>query len=78
MTNTDVVKKLIGSINPVGESDTDDDRYESLKEMCVLVDNLITDIGDMAYSNKHSQEYSVKRAVKYASTFLTKTVGIAE
>ena len=78
MTNTDVVKKLIGSINPVGESDTDDERYENLKEMCVLVDNLITHIDDMAYLNRHLQEYSVKRAVKYASTFLTKTVGIEE
>ena len=78
MTNTDVVKKLIGSINPVGESDIDDERYENLKEMCVLVDNLITDIDDMAFLNRHAQEYSVKRAAKYASTFLAKTVGIEE
>lgn len=78
MTNTDVVKKLIGSINPVGESDTDDERYENLKEMCVLVDNLITDIDGLIYTNRHSQEYSVKRAVKYAATFLTETVGLAE
>ena len=78
MTNTDVVKKLIGNINPVGETNTDNQRFENLKEMCELVNNLITDIDDMAYRNKCSHEYSVKRASEYASNFLTKTVGIAE
>lgn len=78
MTNTDVVKKLIGKITPVGETNTDNERFENLKAMCELVDNLITDIDDMAYMNKDSREFSVKRASEYASNFLTKTIGIAE
>jgi uncharacterized protein YaaR (DUF327 family) len=78
MTNTDVIKKLIGNINPVGETNTDNERFENLKEMCDLVNNLITDIDDMAYRNRDSHEFSVKRASEYASNFLTKTVGISE
>ena len=78
MTNTDVIKKLIGNINPIGETDTDNERFENLKEMCDLVNNLITDIDDMAYSNRNSHQFSVKRASEYASEFLTKTVGISE
>ena len=46
--------------------------------MCDLVNNIITDIDDMAYRNRDSQQYSVKRAAEYASEFLTKTVGISE
>ena len=42
MTNTDVVKKLIGKINPIGETNTDNERFENLKAMCELVNNLIT------------------------------------
>ena len=78
MTNTDVVKKLIGKINPIGEKNTDNERFENLKEMCELVNNLIIDIDDVAYQNKDAREFSVKRASEYASNFLTKTVGIAE
>ena len=78
MTNTDVVKKLIGKINPIGETNTDIERFENLKAMCELVNNLIIDIDDMAYQNKDAREFSVKRASEYASNFLTKTVGIAE
>ena len=78
MTNTDVVKKLIGKINPVGETNTDNERFENLKAMCKLVNNLIIDIDDMAYQNKDAKEFSVKMASEYASKFLTKTLGIAE
>lgn len=78
MTNTDVVKKLIGNINPIGETNTDNERFENLKALCELVNNLITDIDDMAYLNKDAREFSVKRASQYASNFLAKTVGIAE
>lgn len=32
MTNTDVIKKLIGKINTIGETNTDNERFENLKE----------------------------------------------
>jgi hypothetical protein len=78
MTHHEVVKKLIGEIRPVGETNTDNERFENLKVMCDLVNNLILDIDDMAFTNKDAYQFSVKRASEYASNFLTKTVGIAE
>ena len=78
MTNTDIVNKLIGKINPVGETNQDNERFENLKEMCELVNNLITEIDDVAYIYRDHKEYSIKRASEYASNFLTKTIGITE
>jgi len=78
MTHHEIVKKLIGEIRPVGETNTDNERFENLKVMCDLVNNLILDIDDMAFTNKDAYQFSVKRASEYASNFLTKTVGIAE
>jgi len=75
MTNYDVVKKLIGPINPVGETNTDNERFENLKAMCELVDQLLTDIDDVAYKNKDRHELSMKRAGEYASKFYDK-IGI--
>jgi hypothetical protein len=76
MTNADVVKKLIGKIEPVGETNIDNERFENLKDMCELVEDLITEIDQMAYFNKDSKQFSVKRASEYASNFLTKKIGI--
>lgn len=69
-----IVTKLIGSINPIGETNTDNQRFENLNTLCNLVDSLIMDIGDMAYIHKDSHEYSIKRAVDFANKFLSKTV----
>jgi len=74
----DVVRKLTGPINPVGESNCDDARYENLKTLCDLVNFLVTDIDSVAYRYKDSPESSVNRAGKYADTFLSKTLGIVE
>lgn len=78
MTNTDVVKKLIGNINPVGETNTDNERFENLKEMCELVNNLIECIDDVSYNNRNSHEASIKRASVYASDFLKDTIRIKD
>ena len=72
----DVVRKLTGPINPVGESNCDDARYENLKMLCDLVNSLVTDIDSVAYKNMDKVEYSMKRAGDYAKTFLSKTLGI--
>ena len=47
----EVVTKLVGRINPVGETETDNERYENLKVMCELVEKLIVDIDNVGYSN---------------------------
>lgn len=78
MTNEEIVMKIIGRIRPVGETNTDDERFENLKQMCELVNNLVARIDAIGYEFRDSQEFSVKRASDYAKNFLTKTLGITE
>jgi hypothetical protein len=76
MTHLLVVNKLIGPIEPVGETTTDEKRYENLKAQCELVEQLILDIQYVAKNNKDRHEHSMKRAGEYADRFLTNTIGI--
>jgi len=73
----DVVKKLVGEIEPVGETYTDNARFENLKVMTDLVEKLLTDIADVATYEKDRHEYSRKRAGEFADKFL-RSVGISE
>lgn len=75
-TTKQIVEKLIGSIQPLGDSSVDGDRFNNLVEMCTLVDYLVGKIDDVNYQNKESHEYSVVKASNYASEFLTKQLGI--
>ncbi|MBL0317488.1 MAG: hypothetical protein IPP69_17655 [Flavobacteriales bacterium] len=70
MTNTDVVKKLIGNVQPYGASHIDEQRFENLKAMCELVGDLIEEIKDAAKS-KERHEYSMKEMGLYAYKFLS-------
>jgi hypothetical protein len=65
----DVVKKLLGEINPIGETQTDNARFENLKATVKLVDGLLFDI-DRVTCNKTRHEHSMKRAGEFASKFL--------
>lgn len=65
-TNYDIVKKLIGTITPVGETNTDNERFENLKEMCELLGEIREAVHDVAYKYKDYQEFSIKRACEYA------------
>ena len=76
MDYTEIVKKLIGYIDPVGETNIDDKRFENLKAMCELVNNLVTEIDEVSFYNKNKDEYSRKRAGEYANNFLANTLGI--
>ena len=78
MTNADVLKKLVGKINPVGKTEIDDQRFQNLKELCSVVEILLLDIDEVAFRNKDSHEYSVKRAADYAKDFLTHKVKIGD
>ena len=73
----EVVKKLIGKIHPVGETNTDGERFENLKALCSLTDKLLTDIDDIECTYKGRHEYSINRAGEYAGKFLTR-IGITE
>lgn len=72
-----VVKKLIGEIKPIGETNTDNKRLENLKVMTELVDSLLTDIDEIAYNYKNNHQFSMKRASDFASKFQDK-IGIVE
>jgi hypothetical protein len=70
MTHTEIVKKLIGSIQPVGETNTDNERYENLKAMTALIFDLLEEIEKVS-ELKDRHEFSVKRAGQTANKFLT-------
>jgi hypothetical protein len=72
----DVVKKLVGEIAPIGETNADNARFENLKAMTELVDKLLSDIDEVA-NRKTSHSYSIKRAGEYASAFFDR-IGIVE
>lgn len=76
MTHLEIVNKLIGPIEPVGQTETDQKRYENLKAQCELVESLIMNIQYVANSNKNRSEHSMKLAGQYADRFLTNTIGI--
>jgi hypothetical protein len=65
----DVVKKLLGPIEPVGESNADDKRFENLDATVNLVARLLNDICDVV-QYKDCQEYSRSRAGKRAKECL--------
>jgi len=74
MTPHDITKKLIGEINPIGESDTDKERYENLQVMCRLVEHLLHDIDNVRSFNKNQPEYSKREAANYSDNFLMRII----
>lgn len=66
----EVVKKLTGSIEPVGETHTDNKRYENLLKSISLADSLINDIEEVAIDNEDRQAFSMKKAGEKARIFL--------
>lgn len=74
----ELVEKLTGKIMPVGETNEDDRRYENLIVLCDLVEKLVSDIDAVSYNNKDRVEFSIKRAAKHASDFMTKRLGIED
>ena len=68
MTSYDVVKKLIGEINPIGETHEDSRRLENLENMIALVDHLLSDIDAVAL-NKGKPEFSLNKAGTVASEY---------
>ena len=70
----EIIEKLVGPIDPVGQTQADNKRFENLKVMTGLVYDLLNEIKFVSRS-KISYEDSVKKAGKYADQFLT---GIGE
>lgn len=76
MTYVEVVNKLIGSIEPVGATHIDTQRFENLKQMCQLVACLVQQIDEVSLRNKDRVEHSMKQAGEYAHKFLVNELGI--
>jgi hypothetical protein len=74
MDNTDIIRKLIGPVEPYGHVEIDEKLFENLKEMCQVVDNLIGDIESVS-ANKDSQLGSKQEMGKYAYRFLVNLTG---
>ena len=66
----EIVVKLIGPINPVGETNEDNRRLENLKEMINLMNQIHTDIDNVVYLNKDCHEFSKKKAAELADRSL--------
>ena len=65
----EVVDRLIGRVNSVGESTEDKNRLENLKSMCVLTSYLIEKIRT-ASESKENYQHSMKVIGLYAENFL--------
>ncbi len=65
----DVVKKLVGSIDPVGSSHIDKEAFENLKVMIQLMDDIHTDLDNILYENKNMHEQSIKDSIEYINKF---------
>ena len=65
----EIVKKLIGPVNPVGETNIDNDRFENLKVLTDLADKLLSDIDDVAAKYKNNDQFSMIRASEFADKF---------
>lgn len=75
MTNTEILRKLIGSITPTGDSGIDKERFENIKETCEVVSNLLRQIQLIGSIYGDSQEHSVKKITDYANEFIKAVYG---
>lgn len=65
----DILMKLVGEIEPIGETQTDSKRYENLMLLQNTVDYLIYEMCEVSKCSKHG-EYSMSRAGKAATGWL--------
>lgn len=68
----EIVNKLIGKIEPIGESNTDADRLSNLGDQIQLTDDLIYQIVQVS-ENKTRHEHSMKKAGESAHKWLEET-----
>lgn len=69
MTPFDVVNKIIGPVRPVGETTQDNARFENLKNLVELFDQIKEELREVA-KEKDQSAFSIKRAGEYAHNCL--------
>lgn len=72
----EVVKKIVGPIEPVGCSNTDEKRLENLKLLTSVVGRLLNDIDSVAMC-KNNYQHSMQVCGQWASDFQDE-IGIPE
>jgi len=65
----DVAQKLIGPIDPVGESRTDEKRFQNLKQHCELIELLVQEV-EVVAMNQTRVEHSMRKAGEFAAHYL--------
>ena len=66
----DIVLRLTGPVEPVGETNADDERIENLKELLFLMTELHILVDRIATENKKRSEFSMSRAGKLCDKYL--------
>jgi len=65
----EVIDKLVGRISPVGETNTDNERFENLETLCEVLNHYHAELVWLR-RYEESYEYSVKRAGERARKFI--------
>ena len=65
----EIAKKIIGKINSVGETYTDEVRFANLQVQCNLIVELLGDVFDES-ENKEHRAGSIEKSGKFAHKFL--------
>ena len=65
-----LAKQLIGPINPVGETHTDNKRFENLESFYCILSDLLDDFSRVALDNQNCHEASRKKAADYVAECL--------
>jgi hypothetical protein len=69
MDHYEIVNKLIGPIEPVGESHIDTSRWANLCDLIILIERLMDDLLNIAQRN-NAQEHSIKAIADSAYNYL--------
>jgi len=72
LTPFQIVQKLIGDIRPIGESNTDYERLENMKQMCKLAEEILYEIDIVSTGYPFNKGYSIRRNCDYGIKFLNK------
>lgn len=70
MTNYDIVKKLIGEVRPKGDSSSDYQILENLKELIKLHGEIHKAIDDVAYDFMGDNQASIKMCQQEAIMYM--------
>lgn len=76
MNIEEIVMKLIGPVDPVGCTRTDETRLENLKKLTQLTEALVEKIERIAYDNKGSYQASLWAAADHCNKFLSVNLNI--